>query len=204
MSIADFRVYIVAGFRDDLARAIHSAIRGGVTMVQLRLKDLSDREALTTARPVMGICRETGVPLIVNDRIDLALILGANGVHLGVDDLPLEDARRLAPPGFMIGYSPETDAQIVTASDRGATYLGIGPVYATSTKLDAGEPLGPTEFHRRRSLTNLPVVGIGGITATTARDVIEHGADGVALSSAILGAAHVESAARSVRIAVDQ
>jgi thiamine-phosphate diphosphorylase len=173
-------------------------------MVQLRFKDISDRELLASAASVVGICREAGVPVIVNDRIDLALILHADGVHLGVDDLPLEDAHRLAPPGFIIGYSPETDAQIVTAQDRGATYLGIGPVYATSTKLDAGDPLGPAEFQRRRILTNLPVVGIGGITASSARDVIDHGADGVALSSAILGAPDIESAARSIRQAMDQ
>jgi thiamine-phosphate diphosphorylase len=201
--MASFSLYLVAGFREDIASAINAAIRGGITMVQIRFKEMSDRDTIDAARSVVGICRERGVSVIVNDRIDLALILGADGVHLGVDDLPLEDARRLAPENFQIGYSPETNEQIISAQERGATYLGIGPVYLTTTKLDAGEPLGPAEFQRRRSLTRLPVVGIGGISAANARDIIDHGANGVALSSAILGAQDVESAARAIRFAID-
>lgn len=198
-----FRLYLVVGPQPRLEAAVRDAIRGGVTMIQLRFKELSDRQVLDQARSLIGICRANRTPLIINDRIDLALILGAEGVHLGVDDLPLEHASSLAPPGFHIGYSPESDEQIATSAERGATYLGIGPVYTTSTKLDAGDPLGLDEFQRRRSLTTLPVVGIGGIDATNASNVIAHGAIGVAVSSAILKERDIESAARQIRSRLD-
>ena len=199
--MVDFSLYLVAGARDTLTDDVAAAIRGGLTMVQLRFKDVDDRTFIDRATPVVGICREHHIPVIINDRIDIALVLSADGVHLGVDDLPLEAARRLAPSGFHIGYSPETDEQIRSAAERGATYLGIGPVYATTTKADAGSPLGLAEFRRRRLLTQLPVVGIGGIDATNARDVFVHGATGVAVSSAILGAVDIESAAVDLRTA---
>jgi thiamine-phosphate diphosphorylase len=199
-----YRLYLVAGAHANLPAVIEAAILGGVTMIQLRLKNITDREILSQAEPIAGICRDSGVPFILNDRIDLALILGAAGVHLGVDDLPIEHARNLAPAGFEIGFSPETDEQIVSAASRGATYLGVGPVYATSTKLDAGDPLGLAEFRRRRSLTALPVVGIGGIDAANAADVVAHGANGVAVASAILGASDVALASRTLRSSLDQ
>jgi thiamine-phosphate diphosphorylase len=202
--MGEFNLYLVAGARHDLADAITAALRGGVTMVQLRFKDLDDRTVVDMAAPVAGICRQQRIPLIINDRIDIALVLDADGVHLGVDDLPIEAARKIAPPGFHIGYSPETDDQILTAAERGATYLGIGPVYGTTTKADAGSPLGILEFQRRRSLTQLPVVGIGGIDVTNAREVVGHGATGVALSSAILGANDIESATEALSYAVNQ
>ena len=198
-----FRLYLVAGAQPHLEDAASAAIRGGVTMIQLRFKELSDRRILDMANPIVRKCHARYIPLVINDRIDLAIILGADGVHLGVDDLPLEHAKALTPPDFLIGYSPETDEQIVTAAERGASYLGIGPVFATSTKLDAGDPLGLVEFQRRRSLTNLPVVGIGGIDSRNASDVIAHGATGVALSSAILGTKDIESAARQIRSRLD-
>ena len=204
MSVDSLRLYLVAGIQPDLPLAIEAAIRGGVTTIQLRFKNIDDRSFVDLAKPLVAICRLHGIQLIVNDRIDLALVIGADGIHLGVDDLPLEDAKRLAPTGFQIGYSPETDEQIRQASDRGATYLGIGPVYATATKADAGEPLGLEEFSRRRSLTELPVVGIGGINVSNAADVVRHGATGVAISSAILSANNIETAARSIRQAISQ
>jgi thiamine-phosphate pyrophosphorylase len=202
--MVDLSLYLVAGARPDIAEVVTSAIAGGVTLVQLRLKELTDHEIVDIAGPIAGICRDRGIPLIINDRIDLALIVGAQGVHLGVDDLPLEDARKIAPPGFEIGYSPETDDQLQSAGSRGATYLGVGPVYATSTKPDAGEPLGLDEFRRRCSLTSLPVVGIGGITGENAGLVMQYGANGVAVSSAILAASDVEQATRVLRNAVGQ
>ncbi|MEJ7837353.1 MAG: thiamine phosphate synthase, partial [Thermomicrobiales bacterium] len=165
MSMRDLTLYLVAGAGPDVQQDIAAAIHGGVTMVQIRFKSLSDRDLIDLAEPVMELCKRHQIPVIVNDRLDLALVLNADGVHLGVDDLPLESASEMSPEGFHIGYSPESDEQIRTAAERGATYLGIGSVYTTTTKLDAGAALGLEEFHRRCELTTLPVVGIGGITS---------------------------------------
>lgn len=199
------RVYLVYDPTTCISRSvtetIDAVIAGGVTALQLRWKSGTDREIVHLANVIGPRLRERGIPFLINDRVDLALAAGADGVHLGVDDLPLEDARRIAGPGFIIGYSPETDAQIVEAATN-ASYLGIGPFFATQTKLDAGEALGPGEFARRRALTSLPVVGIGGIIATNASEVMAAGADGVAVASAILGANDPEVATRALRAAV--
>jgi len=182
---------LVAG---DPLEAARAAMRGGVTMLQLRAKHRTDREILALAEPLADICRREGVPFLVNDRLDLALACGADGVHLGVDDLPLAHARRLGGSTLIIGYSPESDEQIRAAAENGASYLGIGPVFATSTKGDAGEPLGVAEFARRHQLSGLPAVGIGGISVQNAGKVMEAGADGVAVVSAILAHPHPRQA----------
>ncbi len=181
---------------------VDAVVAGGVTAVQLRWKGATDREIVQVGRKIAPRLNRAGIPFLINDRIDVAMAIGADGVHLGVDDLPLADARRLGGPDFIIGFSPETDEQIADASAK-ASYLGIGPFYATQTKLDAGEELGDREFGRRRSLTPLPVVAIGGITADTASNVMQAGADGVAVASAILRAADPRSATRRIRVAVD-
>ena len=198
----DFRLYLVAGDHPDLPLAISQAIQGGVTLVQLRLKDRTDREIIHHAQSIQGICRDHRIPLIINDRIDIALAIGADGVHLGVDDLPLEAASALAPERFAIGFSPETEEQLISAQSRGATYLGVGPVFATSTKPDAGDPLGLPEFQRRCQQVSIPVVGIGGITARNAPDVMRHGAAGVAVASAILARPDIQNAARELRTSI--
>jgi thiamine-phosphate diphosphorylase len=168
----------------DLVRAV---IGAGVTCLQLRWKSAPDREIVDLARALLPVTTAANIPLVVNDRLDIALASGANGVHLGVDDLPLEDARRLAGEDFIIGYSPESDRDLIRS--RGlASYLGIGPLFDTSTKADAGAALGPNEFSRRRSLSPLPTVAIGGITLANAHHAFESGADGIAVVSAILGA----------------
>lgn len=196
------RVYLVAGPENvdsDFLTAVRAAVRGGVTMVQLRTESLSDRELLDFARRVKEICHGADIPFLVNDRVDIARIAGADGVHLGVDDLPLEAARQLLPEPHIIGYSPETDDEAWSAEARGASYLGIGPCFATGTKSDAGEQLGLDGFSRRRSLTALPVCGVGGITVDNAGSVIAAGADGVAIVSAITKASDVEVAAARLR-----
>lgn len=205
--LAALRLYLVfdpdfcAG---DPAETLSEAIRGGVTMVQLRAKHRTDREVLALGATLRTICAEAGVPFLVNDRLDLALALHADGVHLGVDDLPLEAARRLAGDHFIIGYSPETDDQARSAHERGADYLGIGPIFGTATKADAGEALGVSEFSRRRALTPLPVVAIGGINATNAVTAMNANADGIAVVSAILRAPMPMAAARELRDAIDR
>lgn len=172
----------------DLIAATQAALNAGVTMLQFRAKHHTDRAILEMATPVRRLCRAAAVPFIMNDRLDLAFACRADGIHLGVDDLPLPVARSLGGPDLIIGYSPETDAQISAAAEAGASYLGIGPIFSTSTKQDAGAPLGLEEFSRRRMLGGLPSVGIGGINAANAASVMSAGADGIAVVSAILRA----------------
>ncbi|MGC4191390.1 MAG: thiamine phosphate synthase [Thermomicrobiales bacterium] len=204
---AALRLYLVVDpdiAAGDPVEATAKALAGGLTMVQLRSKNRTDRETLAFGRAIHMVCHDRGVPFIVNDRLDLALALDADGVHLGVDDLPLEDARRLAGPDLVIGYSPETDDQLLAAASRGADYLGIGPFFSTATKADAGVALGTTEFVRRCALSPLPVVAIGGIGIVNAAKPVEAGADGIAVVSAILRAADPEAAARELVSAISR
>ena len=143
--------------------------------------------------------RGTGVPLIVNDRVDVALAIGADGVHLGQQDMSIADARRLGPPGWIIGVSAETVADAVRAEKEGADYIGVSPVFATPTKTDAAPPLGLSGLRQMRAATKIPLVAIGGIHAGNARDVIRAGADGLAVVSAIVAADDPRAAATQLR-----
>lgn len=182
---------------DRAAGLTRDLLDAGVTCVQLRWKSATDRQLVAMARTLQPVCRAANVPLIVNDRLDIALAAEADGVHLGAEDLPVEDARRIAPDGFIVGYSPESDDDLVQVGGT-ATYLGIGPFHATSTKSDAGPALGSAEFARRRTLTPLPVVAIGGIGLTNATEPMAAGADGIAVVSAILSPADPVQAARQL------
>lgn len=199
------RLYLIADpcvAEGDLAGGVLAAIASGVSCVQVRWKSATDRQYASLARQLLEICAPRQVPLIVNDRVDIALAIGAQGVHLGVDDLAVDDARKLGGPVFIIGYSPEADAGIATAAARGATYLGLGPFAHTRTKRDAGGPLGPVEFARRRNLTTLPVVAIGGIDPGNAKTAMDAGASGIAVASAILGGADPAEATRLLMQAI--
>jgi thiamine-phosphate diphosphorylase len=194
-------VYLVAAPDQtprDLIEIVEAALNAGATAVQLRSKRLTDRESLELGLAIGERCRETDALFIVNDRLDLALASGADGVHLGVDDLPLHHACRLAPPGFVIGYSPETDAQTGTAKVEGADYLGVGPVFGTVSKTDAGAAIGVDTIERRAGLAGIPIIGIGGITPDNASIVIDAGAVGVAVVSAILRAPDPVAATRTL------
>jgi thiamine-phosphate pyrophosphorylase len=181
-----------------VARAV-AAARGGATMIQLRLKDADARVQVEVARALLSALPPT-VPLIINDRADVALATGAAGVHLGVDDLPAAAVRRIAPPDFIIGASVGCDAEVPLAS--GADYVGIGPVYGTASKADAGDAIGIAELSRLAALCGLPAVAIGGIDASNAAPVMAAGAHGVAVIRAVLGAPDPEQAARELRTAM--
>lgn len=190
----------------DLLPIVRQALEGGCTAVQLRAKRLPDGAFLTLAREMREASEESGALFLVNDRLDIALATGADGVHLGVDDLPLTAARQLATRAqksdFVIGYSPETDVQVTTAAAAGADYLGIGPVFGTTSKPDAGDAIGLDHFRRRVAAAGIPVIGIGGIQPSNARSVIETGAVGIAVVGAILRAKDPCSAAAALRDAV--
>lgn len=178
---------------------VRAAVAGGVTCVQLREKTCGTREFLAEARKLLAILRPLGVPLIINDRVDVALAAGADGVHVGQQDLPLADVRRLAPAGWIVGVSAESEADAVRAEQGGADYIGASPVFATPTKTDHAPPLGLDGLRRIRAAVKIPVVAIGGIHAGNAREVIRAGADGLAVVSAIVAAADPRAAAAELR-----
>ncbi|MBX3069646.1 MAG: thiamine phosphate synthase [Thermomicrobiales bacterium] len=188
---------------DPLAVA-EAAVRNGVTALQLRAKTTTDRETLDLAIRLAEISADAGVLFLVNDRLDIAMASGAGGVHLGVDDLPLAKARALAGPDFVIGYSPETDEQALSAGESGASYLGVGPIYGTTSKPDAGPAIGLQRLSSRQRLSGLPTIGIGGITAGNAAAVVRVGACGVAVMSAITRSADPGAATRELASALHE
>jgi thiamine-phosphate pyrophosphorylase len=179
-----------------VARAA-AAVRGGATMVQLRLKDIDARELVGIARTLVAALP---VPVIVNDRADIAVAAGAAGVHVGVDDIPAAALRRVMPPGFIIGASVGTDDEVVCSV--GADYVGIGPVFATVSKPDAGDAIGVAEFARLADRSGLPAVAIGGIDSTNCHQVIAAGASGIAVIRGIFAASDPEIAARGLSSAI--
>jgi thiamine-phosphate pyrophosphorylase len=183
----------------ETAWIVREAVAGGVTCVQLREKNGGTREFLEEARAVKAALEGTGVPLIINDRVDVALAAGADGVHLGQQDLPIADARRLVPQGWIIGVSAESVEDAVRAERDGADYVGASPVFATPTKMDAAPPLGLDGLRAIRAAVKIPVVAIGGIHAGNARDVVCAGADGLAVVSAIVAADDPRAAAAELR-----
>lgn len=181
-----------------IARA-QAAARGGATMIQLRLKDADARTMVEVARAlVASLPRE--VPLIVNDRADVAIAAGAAGVHVGPEDVPPAALRRVVPRDFIIGASVGTDAEVPFAAD--ADYVGIGPVYATDSKQDAGAAIGAERLAELVVRLARPAVAIGGIDAANAAVAVAAGAAGVAAIRAIFGTSDPEQAARSIRAAI--
>lgn len=168
-------------------------------MIQLRLKEESARSLVEIARAILAMVPE--VPLVVNDRADVALAAGAAGVHVGVDDLAPALLRRVVPAGFIIGASVGSDDEV--ARVVGADYVGIGPVYATGSKSDAGAAIGPERFAELARRCGLPAVAIGGITSERVSEVLAAGASGVAVISALFGASDPTLAARALRSALD-
>jgi len=180
------------------AEVVEAVLQAGCRMIQFREKRLSLPAQVEAAHRVREACRRHGALLLVNDRVDLALAVGADGVHLGQDDLPVAVARRILGPAAVIGATCETPEEARIAQEAGADYIGTGPVYATPSKADAGEPYGPAVVRRVSEATHLPVVGIGGIGIGGAAPVIEAGGVGVAVISSVVGAADPGAAARTI------
>jgi thiamine-phosphate diphosphorylase len=173
--------------------------------LQLRAKQASAAALAAAARQLLPLCREAGVPFCVNDRLDVALAVGADVVHLGQDDLPLEDARRIRSaagrPQLVIGFSTHTLAQARAASEGGADYIGFGPVFGTATKLRPDPTVGLQALAEVCRAVKLPVVGIGGITVETAPSVAAAGAAAAALIAAVDNAPDPTAAGRAVAAA---
>ena len=201
----DYTLYLVTDRGLSLGRAtvniVRAAVAGGVTCVQLREKHCSTRAFIEEARALKTLldALETKIPLIINDRLDVALAIGADGVHLGQTDMPIADARRLVGATMIIGISAESVADAIRAEAAGADYIGISPVFTTPTKQDTALPLGLEGVRQIRAAVRLPLVAIGGIQQENAHAVIRAGADGVAVVSAIVSAACPRKAASALK-----
>lgn len=206
----DLSVYAIADpaqCRSDIVAATQAAVAGGATLVQLRDKSGATRDMVSLAHRLMEALRGTGVPLLVNDRVDVALAAGADGVHLGQDDMEVRDARRLLGPRAIIGVTIRTDAEARQTPLGPADYAAVGGVFATTSKVNETPPVGVDGVTRltgilRARRPGLPVCAIAGITATNAAAVVAAGADGVAVISEIYKAEDPSAAARALAAAV--
>ena len=174
------------------------ALAAGATAVQIRAKAATARELLDLGRRVQPLAREAGALLFVNDRVDVALALGADGVHLGPDDLPVASVRAAVPDGFIIGASTDDPDVARRLASYGADYIGCGAVYATSTKPDAGDVIGIEGLDRVARAVDVPVVGIGGVTVERSAEVSKTAAAGLAVVGAVMGAPDVAAAVRGL------
>lgn len=198
----DYTLYFVTDRNlmnaDTVESSVLLAIRGGCTIVQLREKDTPSREFYETALRVRDVCRDHSVPFIINDRLDIALAVNADGVHVGQDDLPADVVRPLIGPDKILGVSASNVKEALKARADGADYLGVGAMFATDTKKDA-RTVSIDELKAIKSAAALPVVAIGGVGPGTANALAGTGIDGIAVVSAVAAAADVEAAARELK-----
>lgn len=200
--MVDYSVYLVTD--RELARGrttleiARAAIRGGVSCIQLREKTCSTREFIDEALAIRSLLARHEIPLIINDRVDVALAVKADGIHLGQKDMTCSMARKIIPESMIVGISVESLDDAIAAQKDGADYLGVSPIYSTPTKTDTAQPLGLEGLRSIRSEVDLPLVGIGGLNADNAEAVIHNGADGVAVVSAIVAADDPEAATRDL------
>jgi len=203
-----YTLYLVTD--SDLSRGrsqvevLEAALRGGVTAVQYREKSAATRRMVEEARELRQLCRAAGVPFIVNDRVDVALAVDADGVHVGQDDMPAALARKLIGRGRILGVSAGSVEEARRAEADGADYIGASPIFATPTKPDAPKPMGIEGLRALAGTVGIPVVAIGGMNAENAAQIIAAGASGVAVVSAIVAADDVEAAARAIRSAAEK
>ena len=184
---------------DGVLSQVEAAIKGGATFVQVREKHLDAREFLTEARWIVELCHRHGVRCVINDNIDIALLSGADGVHVGQDDMACEKARAMLGAGRIIGVSAHNVEQALAAERAGADYLGSGAAFATSTKDVSGQYVTPEGFAEITGAVKIPVVAIGGITKDNISELYGRGLAGVAVVSALFAQPDVEAAAREMR-----
>lgn len=202
MSVADYSVYLVTdeaclGGRD-LITCVRQALEGGVTCVQYRAKDAAGGKMYIEALALKHLCDEFDVPLIINDRLEIAQAVWAAGVHLGQSDLPCGVARKILGADYIIGVSAHNVSEALQAVRDGASYLGCGAVFGTSTKADV-TALGLDNLRAIRQAVDIPIVGIGGVTAVNYALVRQTGADGAAIVSGILAQADIRLAAAHIK-----
>jgi thiamine-phosphate pyrophosphorylase len=186
-----------------LTDVVLAAVQGGVTCVQLREKHASSRDFYAQGIALMHLLGPLNIPLVINDRIDIALACGAPGVHLGQSDMPVQVARKLLPPEVFMGWSVETLEDVADSATLPIDYLGVSPVFATSTKTDTARPWGLAGLQRIRACTSLPLVAIGGIHLHNATQVLRAGADSLAVVSAICAADDPRATSQQLRELID-
>lgn len=185
------------GGRDAL-RVAAAAVAAGAPVVQVRAKDCTDRVLYDFARRVVEICSAAGAACIVNDRVDVALAVGAAGTHLGAEDLPIAAVRRIAGPGHLIGGTARDPARATALVTAGADYLGVGPAYPTTTKAGLPAPLGPAGVAAVARAVDIPVIAIGGVTADRVPELLAAGVRGVAVVTAISESGDPAAATRTL------
>ncbi|WP_222195632.1 thiamine phosphate synthase [Modestobacter italicus] len=178
--------------------AVAAAVAAGAPVVQVRAKGCTDRVLHGFARAVVELCRPAGTTCLVNDRVDVALAVGADGTHLGEHDLPLAAARRVAGPGHLLGGTARDPERARLLVDEGADYLGVGPAFATTTKTGLPDPIGPAGVAAVARAVPVPVVAIGGVTAARVAELLAAGAAGVAVVGAVSAAADPGAATREL------
>jgi thiamine-phosphate pyrophosphorylase len=198
-----YELYLVTDEKASLGRniidVVRQALKGGVTVVQLREKELNTRRFVEKASELKKILKPYNVPLIINDRIDIALAVEADGVHIGQNDMPLELVKKIVPGNMIIGLSVETLQQVKEAEVLDVDYLGVSPIFSTPTKTDFDDkPWGLEDLRKAREISKHILVAIGGINAENAEDVIKAGADGIAVVSGICSADNPETASRDL------
>ena len=207
MKREDLALYLVTdrglSLGRDLETVVLQAVEGGVTLVQLREKDIDTREFIALGQRLKAALAGSGVPLLINDRVDVALAIDADGVHIGQSDMPYDIARRLLGPDKIIGLSVETMDQVIQANELDVDYVAVSPVFATNTKTDTLTPFGYEGLGRACRLTRHPLCGIGGMNAGTAGRAIACGADGVAVVSAIVSAPDPYLASKNLKLIID-
>ena len=198
------RLHVLTDARDgrDALAATGAALAAGAPVAQLRVKGVTDSDLYDLGRRLMALCDEYGATCVVNDRVDIAVAIGAHGTHLGNTDLPIEAVRRVAGPGHLIGGTAREPVLAARLVAEGADYLGIGPAYATSTKDGLPDPLGAEGIGAVARAVAVPVIAIGGITIDRVPDLMAAGAHGVAVVTAVSDAADPAAATRQLLKAV--
>lgn len=208
MKSVDYSLYVLTDAQlargRSHAQVVAAALRGGATLVQYREKNATTRQMIAEAQRIRDLCRAYGVPLVINDRVDIALAIDADGVHVGPDDMPVALVRQVLGHDKIVGASAGTVEEARAAIADGADYLGVGAIFATRSKTDAGEPIGLEGLAQIVRVSTIPVVGIAGINATNAASVIHAGATGIAVISAIVSAEDIEQATRELKTIVEQ
>jgi thiamine-phosphate pyrophosphorylase len=198
MNPLDLRVYVITAnvlrlgrTHEDVAAA---ALAGGARIIQFRDKEMGDEEFTAVARRIQKLTQKHNALLLINDRVEIALAIGADGVHVGQHDLAFVDVQRLARPGMILGVSATNYAEAVALANSGANYLGVGPIFPTPSKADATPPIGLDELARICSDVPIPIVAIGGITESKLPGIIDTGVSGAAVISAISSAPDMTAA----------
>lgn len=198
----NINLYVITGEKFALGRPIpqivSAAIQGGAQVIQLREKGWSDNKLITIGKEIRNITRSKGILFIVNDRVDIARVLDADGVHLGQDDMPIQEARKILGPGKIIGLSTHSYEQAMQAQEMNVDYIGVGPVFPTNSKINPSPVVGLELVKKVSKMIKIPFVAIGGINKLNAAEVLQAGASNIAVISAVMSASNVTKATKEL------